>query len=245
MTMHRKAHAPDAGPGAPTSKADHAYETILQSILGGEYEPGERLVIERLARELDVSVVPVREAIRRLESDGYITFTRNVGATVASIDLERYPETIETVAALEGVALGLAVPHLSKRDLDRARTVNERLRRSLDDFEAALFTRLNKEFHAILFSVCPNRHILSILEREWALLETTRRSAFTYIPERAAASVEEHDRLVAMIEAGEDGWEIELFAREHRMSTARRLLQHLASVASDGDPSTTGTKGKS
>src|SRR5215207_5753378 len=71
-----------SGPGAPTSKADHAYETILRSILDGEYEPGERLVIERLARELGVSVVPVREAIRRLEADGYVTFTRNIGATV-------------------------------------------------------------------------------------------------------------------------------------------------------------------
>ena len=58
-----------SGPGAPTSKADHAYDSILQSILDGEYEPGERLVIERLARELGVSVVPVREAIRRLEAD--------------------------------------------------------------------------------------------------------------------------------------------------------------------------------
>jgi DNA-binding GntR family transcriptional regulator len=230
-----------AGPGAPTSKADLAYETILQSILEGEYEPGERLVIERLARELDVSVVPVREAIRRLESDGYITFTRNVGATVASIDLDRYPETIETVAALEGVALGLAVPHLSARDLAKARSVNDRLRRSLDNFDAALFTRLNKQFHQILFSACPNRHILSILEREWALLETTRRSAFTYIPDRAAASVEEHQRLLEMIESGVGGLDIELFAREHRMSTARRVLQHLGALADDASPPPGGT----
>ena len=178
-----------SGPGAPTSKADHAYETILQSILDGEYEPGDRLVIERLARELGVSVVPVREAIRRLESDGYVTFTRNVGATVTSIDLDRYPETIEAVAALEGVALGLAVPHLTATDLRRAREVNDRLRESLVKFDPTQFTRLNRRFHEILFGACPNRHILAILEREWALLDTTRRSAFTYIPERAARSV--------------------------------------------------------
>ena len=185
-----------SGPGAPTSKADHAYETILRSILDGEYEPGERLVIERLARELGVSVVPVREAIRRLEADGYVTFTRNIGATVTAIDLDRYPETIEAVAAIEGVALGLAAPHLTATDLRRAREVNDRLRDSLVKFDPAQFTRLNRRFHEILYSACPNRHILSILEREWALLDTTRRSAFTYIPERAARSVEEHDELL-------------------------------------------------
>ena len=81
--MKRRTNRDDqrSGPGAPTSKADHAYESILQSILDGEYAGGERLVIERLARELGVSVVPVREAIRRLEADGYVTFTRTATAT--------------------------------------------------------------------------------------------------------------------------------------------------------------------
>ena len=227
-----------SGPGAPTSKADHAYETILRSILDGEYEPGERLVIERLARELGVSVVPVREAIRRLEADGYVTFTRNIGATVTAIDLDRYPETIEAVAAIEGVALGLAAPHLTATDLRRAREVNDRLRESLAKFDPAQFTRLNRRFHEILYSACPNRHILSILEREWALLDTTRRSAFTYIPERAARSVEEHDQLLEMIERGSGAAEIEHFARDHRMSTARRLLQHLGDKMEHADGST-------
>ena len=229
MTIKRRTQAGEApvGPGAPTSKADHAYQTIRESIRGGDYGPGDRLVFERLARVLGVSVVPVREAIRRLEADGFVTFTRNVGATVASIDIDRYAETIEAVASLEAIAMGLAVPHITANDLRRAREVNERLRSSLADFDATRFTRLNRRFHEILFKACPNRHLLAILEREWALLETTRSSAFTYIPERAARSVEEHDELLDMIEQRCSGAAIEHFAREHRMSTARRLLQHL------------------
>lgn len=213
--------------GATTSKADHAYESIRRGIGDGTYDPGSRLVIERLARGLGFSVVPVREAIRRLEADGYITFTHNVGATVAAIDLHRYPETIETVAALEGVALGLAVPHLTAADQQHAREVNDRLRRSLVAFDPAQFTRLNRGFHEVLFNACPNRHILSILDREWGRLETTRSSAFSYIPERAARSVDEHDQLLRMIETGQSRIDIELFAREHRMATARRLLRHI------------------
>src|SRR5690606_41068988 len=56
--MKRRTNRDDqrSGPGAPTSKADHAYESILQSILDGEYAGGERLVIERLARELGVKI---------------------------------------------------------------------------------------------------------------------------------------------------------------------------------------------
>lgn len=228
----------DTSSQARLSKAELAYTQIREWIQQGAFDPGARLVIERLARDLGCSVVPVREAIRRLEADGYVTFTHNVGATVTAIDLDRYPETVEAVAALEGVALGLAVPHLTAAEREHARAVNAELRASLSSFDPAQFTRLNRRFHEVLFNACPNRHLLGMLEREWALLETTRRSAFSYIPSRAARSVDEHDELLGMIEDGRDGSEIEMFARAHRMATARRLLQHLGgrsagSAASD------------
>jgi DNA-binding GntR family transcriptional regulator len=172
-------------------------------------------------------VVPVREAIRRLEAEGFVTFTRNVGATVARIDLERYPETIEAVAVLEGVATGLAAPHLTASDLKKARSMNEEMRRSIDTFDPLHFTRTNAKFHQTLYRRCPNRHILGMVEREWALLETTRRTGFSLVPERASRSVEEHEELLQLIEAGCPGEEVEAFARRHRMRTARSVLQHL------------------
>jgi len=227
-----------AGPGAPRSKADHAYAMILQRVLDGRSAPGERLVIEQLARELNISVVPVREAIRRLEAEGYVTFTRNVGATVASIDLDRYPETVEAVAVLEGVAIGLAAPHITASDITRARALNDALARSIDKLDPVRFTKTNQRFHRVLFERCPNRHILHMVVREWALLETTRRSAFTFIPERAIGSVEEHEHLLQLIEGGHPGSEIEAFARHHRMRTARSLLQHLGDEMDTAERST-------
>jgi DNA-binding GntR family transcriptional regulator len=200
---------------------------IREHIIDGKSSPGERLPIERLAREINVSVVPVREAIRRLEAEGFVTFTRNVGATVASIDLERYPETIEAVAVLEGVATGLAAPHITATDLKKAKALNDELRRSIGKLDPVRFTRTNAQFHKTLYIRCPNRHIVGMVEREWALLETTRRSAFSLIPERAAISVDEHDELLRLIVDGRPGEEVEAFARRHRMRTARSLLQHL------------------
>ena len=132
------------------------------------------------------------------------------------------------------------MPHLTATDVRRAREVNDRMRNALTRLDPAQFTRLNRRFHNILYSACPNRHILSILEREWALLSTTRRSSFVFIPERAAESVQEHDDLLDMIEDGRGIDEIERFARDHRMQTARRLLQHIG----DNMPeSTAGTPG--
>jgi DNA-binding GntR family transcriptional regulator len=223
----------EAGPGAPRSKADRAYAFIRQRVLDGQRTPGERLVIEHLAREMDVSVVPVREAIRRLEAEGYVTYTRNVGATVTSIDLDRYPETVETVAVLEGVAIGLAAPHITAKDIKEARALNEQMRSCIDAMDPAKFTAINQRFHRILYSRCPNRHLLNMVMKEWELLGATRKSAFAFIPERAIGSVAEHEELLRLIESGCPSEEIEAFARRHRMKTARSLLKHIGNEMSD------------
>ncbi len=63
-----------------SSKSERAYVAIKEKILCGEYTPGYRLVLAKLADDLGFSVVPVREAIRRLEAENFVTFERNVGA---------------------------------------------------------------------------------------------------------------------------------------------------------------------
>jgi DNA-binding GntR family transcriptional regulator len=171
--MSARTKAPKAievGPGSPLSKADHAYTMIRERILAGDPKPGQRLVIEQLARELDISAVPVREAIRRLEAEGYITYTRNVGATVGSIDLSRYPETVEALAVLEAAATAFAMPHLTPDDLAEARRINHDMRRSVEDLDPDRFTQMNHQFHATLYCRCPNAHILDMVNREWILL---------------------------------------------------------------------------
>lgn len=219
MTIKRRhqAGAGASGPGAPTSKADLAYETILQSIREGGFAPGQRLVFEQLARALGVSVVPVREAIRRLEADGYVTFTRNVGATVASTDVHGCAETLETIASLEGIALGLAAPHVTSGALSRARSINEHLRAVLLGFDAARFRRIDRRFHDALLAACPNTHLLAVLDRERAILDATGTSAVAPDCARAQRCVDEHDDVLDMIEQRPDPEAIERWAREHRL----------------------------
>jgi DNA-binding GntR family transcriptional regulator len=221
------------GPGGSRSKTDHAYSFIRSQILDGRYPPASRLVIERIAREIEISVVPVREAIRRLEAEGYVTYTRNVGATVASIDLARYPDTAETLAILEGAATALAVPRIRPADVAKARRLNESMRRSIEALDPVEFTTRNHRFHRILFDRCPNTHLTKLVEREWSLLATTRRSAFTFVPERALGSVAEHEELLQLIEDGAEVGNVERYARDHRLRTVHYLQTRIAARPRD------------
>ena len=213
-----------ASSGRPVTKSQLAYETIKARILDGSYGPGYRLVVDQIGRELDVSAVPVREALRRLEAEELIQFERNVGARVTAIDPVAYQHAMQTVAIVEGAATGLAAPLLTPDALARARALNDRMRRSLAEFDPLAFTALNAEFHEVLFGACPNPNLVDLVQRCWTRLAAVRDSTFASVPGRAPKSVEEHERLLALIEGGAGPDEVERFAREHRLATLEAYL---------------------
>jgi DNA-binding GntR family transcriptional regulator len=210
------------------SKSEQAYKAVKARIVDGTYSPGYRLVLAKIAGDLGVSVVPVREAIRRLEAEGLVTFERNVGATVSGIDPTEYLYTMQTLSIVEGAATALSAPLVSEHDIARARAINQDMRSCLEHFDPVRFTRLNQDFHSVLFENCPNPHILDLVHRGWNRLASLRSSTFRFVPGRARDSVNEHEALLRLIEAGADALDIELAARRHRSATLEAYLANAA-----------------
>ncbi|MYR60707.1 FCD domain-containing protein [Streptomyces sp. SID625] len=210
---------------AKGSKAEVSYELLRSRILDGTYGPGYRLVLSQLARETGVSTIPLREALRRLQSDGLVEVERNIGARVAVFDAAQVEHSLQVLARLEGYATAICAPHMTARDIERSRKVNARMVKALEDFDPASFTALNREFHFSLYEHCPDRHLVALLEAEWARLDHMRRSTFTYVPGRARRSVEEHERMLELIAAGAQAQEIERVACAHKIATADALHQ--------------------
>lgn len=208
------------------SKSQLAYDFVKHRIESGDYTPGFRLVLGTIATELGVSVVPVREAIRMLEAEGLVHFERNVGAQVAMVDPREYEVTMQTLSLVEGWATAASAPHMTPDDVARARAINDAMARSLDNLDPVEFTRLNLDFHTVIFEHCPNPHIRELVDRGWARLRALRQSIFTFVPGRARESVLEHERILSLIESGADALELELVARNHRLATLDAFLHH-------------------
>ncbi|MDZ7910443.1 MAG: GntR family transcriptional regulator [Rhodococcus sp. (in: high G+C Gram-positive bacteria)] len=208
------------------SKSQIAYHFVKERIARQEYTPGYRLVLGAIAKDLNMSVVPVREAIRQLEAEGMVTFERNVGAHVSMVDDTEYRYSMQSLSILEGAATALSARRLSEDDLRRARSVNERMTASLQDFDPHQFTTLNQEFHKILFSKCVNPRMVTLVEAEWGRLGRLRASTFAFVPGRAHESVQEHDNIVRLIEIGAPLGEIEKAARSHRSATLDAYMIH-------------------
>lgn len=210
------------------SKQERAYQVIRERILGGVYGPGYRLVINQLAREMGLSPIPVREAIRRMEAEGLVLFNRNTGAVVAPMDASACVETLEALAVIEGYATRVSAPHLGAPDLARLRDVNARMRQAMESLDFVGFGRLNREFHSAIYERCPNAYLVDMIRRAWQRMDQVRHSTFGLISGRARSSVEEHDLLVRELEAGAPGEAIEELVREHKMNTVRYFREWAA-----------------
>lgn len=214
------------GAAAGPAKSQQAYLWVKERIASQEFTPGYRLVLSTIATELDMSVVPVREAIRRLEAEGLVMFERNVGARVSMVDDSQYRFSMQALSILEGAATALAARRLTVDDIRRARGVNDLMVETLDHFDPRAFTRLNQEFHSTLFAACSNPRLLELVHAEWARLGHLRDSTFSFVPGRAAESVREHEHILGLIESSAPLGEIETAARRHRSATLDAYLIH-------------------
>jgi DNA-binding GntR family transcriptional regulator len=212
------------------SKSEQAYAAVKARIIDGAYSPGYRLVLAKIAEDLGVSVVPVREAIRRLEAEGLVKFERNVGATVSGIDPTEYLYTMQTLSIIEGAATALSAPLIGEADIARARGVYAVMRDCLQHFDPVRFSQLNQDFHSVLFEHCPNPHILDLVHRGWNRLAALRSSTFRFVPGRAHQSVDEHEALLRLIETGASADDIEKAARLHRIATLDAYLAQAAAT---------------
>jgi DNA-binding GntR family transcriptional regulator len=222
LTTERTRRTAASGP----SKSQQAYHWLKDRIARQEFTPGYRLVLGAIAGELDMSVVPVREAIRQLEAEGLVTFERNVGAHVSMVDDSQYRFSMQSLSVLEGAATALAARALTPEDIREARAINERMIETLDDFDPRAFTALNQRFHAILFARCANPRMLELVETEWAKLGHLRDSTFSFVPGRAQESVAEHENILVLLESGAPLGEIEKAARRHRVATLDAYMTH-------------------
>lgn len=180
-----------------TSKTKNVavYMKLRQAILKGKLKPGQKIVMADLAKTFGLSETPVREAIRRLESDGYLQFTPHTGAIVTKIDEEELAEVYLIRIALEALATRLASPHITDKDIDFLIKKNQEIEAAIQQKKYENIGRINKDFHLRIYKAAPFPRLYKMVCDLWDTFERWP-SVFAYVPERAAASVEEHKKII-------------------------------------------------
>jgi DNA-binding GntR family transcriptional regulator len=209
------------------TKQHFVYSTLRQSIITCELGPGARLVIDDLARQFHVSIIPVREALRLLQSDGLVVSVAHVGATVSPISHASVVEVFTVLEGLEMVATRAATQRAGAGDLATLLDLVSAMDRALDAGAPQHWAELNTRFHLAISRIANMPILQEMMQRAFDYWDRVRRYYFNdVLVHRAGLAQVEHHALLEQITAG-DLPRLEATIRQHNQGALAAYTSHL------------------
>jgi DNA-binding GntR family transcriptional regulator len=141
------------------SQGEAAYHRLYEAIRSGDFRPGDRLREIEVAKRLDLSRTPVREALRKLESDGIVEHRPRLGAVIRTLTPSEVVELYEMRLVLERTAAQMAAKHANDAEIDLLNDLNDQIAALGDDTQQA--AALNQDFHHRIYLASRNRFLLA------------------------------------------------------------------------------------
>jgi len=170
-------------------------ETIRDAIMTGALKPGEKVAEPDLAERFGISRTPIREAFRQLESEGYLTVIPRKGAVVTSFSPRDVEEFYTIKSILEGYAARRACEKLSAKEIEKLRSINERLRHLAEEGDVKHFFRVHNDFHDLFLRAADNEKLYVLVSNLVRKFERLRYASLS-LPGRMKISVQEHDKII-------------------------------------------------
>ena len=194
-------------------------ETLRDAIRKGILEPGERLMEVQLADELGISRTPVREAIRKLEQEGYVIMMPRRGTYVSDISTGDVKEIFEIRSALESLAAGLAARRIEPDELETLQNLLIEIEGYIAKNDIEKIVETDIKFHGLLYKVSRNERLANIINNLKEQLARFRTLSMSY-PGRLQETLEEHSEMVEAIANGDVSAARD--AAEHHMERAEK-----------------------
>jgi DNA-binding GntR family transcriptional regulator len=211
--MNRKEIAEDRKRKKKRLLREHVYVGIKNAIIGGEFEPGKRLIEEKLAEEMKTSRTPVREAIQKLEKEGLIYRLPRGGFAVKGVTEEEVDEVFGLRGILEGYAGFLATERMEQDEIRFLEEIIEKEEECLQDMNAEEFIRLDSEFHDALYKAAKNTRLYNLLNDLRDYMYRYRVIIQRY-QRKAELAVQDHREMVASIRE-KNARQVERLVRKH------------------------------
>ncbi|MEO8394694.1 MAG: GntR family transcriptional regulator [Chloroflexota bacterium] len=209
------------------SKKEVVYDLLREDIIRGKYTPGSRLIIDELALTLGVSQIPIREAMRQLEADGFVTIEPYVGATVTDLNADFIFEVFALLEHLEIISSRAACRVMSDDDLGQLADMIEQMDASVKNPNK--WTSENKAMHLFICQCANTTLVLKMMEM---VLDHWDRLRLHYLNDvfgnRIQAAQEDHRRILAAFYS-RDPDEVERVIHAHNQVALSSYIRHLQS----------------
>jgi len=210
------------------------FEGMREAIVKQLLRPGERLMESRLAEEMGVSRTPIREALRRLELEGFIYVLPRKGAFVAGISIKDIRDLYEIRGALEALASGLAAQRAAPEEIEEMKKCLIRESELVDSSDITHTVNADVSLHDLIYKAARNKRLLNTLNN---IREQIYRIRFvlTSLPGRKKASLEMHSKIVEAI--GERNVELAQYLAEEHVRYAKEAMKEHYKETQRDEPS--------
>jgi DNA-binding GntR family transcriptional regulator len=189
---------------------------LREAIVRGDLEPGARIPQEATAKQLGISLIPLREALKTLASEGIVTYHPQRGYFVTELLADTVGDIYAVRDLLEAEAERIAIPNLTATDLDALRFHARDQLRAVEERDPVEMIATNRRFHFVIFNRCENPWLLRFVMQLWDTLDpyrvlTYRRVLGDYGDREVALEIiAEHDRIIEALEGGRPGAALKL-----------------------------------
>jgi DNA-binding GntR family transcriptional regulator len=205
---------------------DKVYSILSKAIFQGEIKPGERLVESKIAKSLNISRTPVREAIIQLQQKGLVVPSPPKGVKVAfiprDIDMDEF---YDLTGVLRGLAAKKAAKNISNQELVRLKGLVERSKKIINNKTIDKLRDINQEFHEIIEKASKNEDSTSILDIHYNRSKE-RFSAITSNIKRQTVAIKEHEEILKAIENKNEVLS-ERLMRQHMNNAKEAIMQEI------------------
>jgi len=217
------------------SLREEVYERLRALVNRGRLRPGKYLDLNALARQIGISRTPLRDALLRLECEGFVEIHNRRGVRVAPLTLDRIRHIYEVLAALESTALRDVATRITPEIVARMSELNREMVRALDAFDFARFYDANLAFHDAYLALSDNTEMVRQIHLlKQRLYDFPRLKGF--VPEWERASVDEHEAMVRFLEQGNVGAAADLLRDVHWSFSYQEPFVRRYYAAQSGDP---------
>lgn len=217
-------------------------ESLREAIRNGVLKPGERIMEIQLAEELGVSRTPVREAIRKLELEGYVVMMPRRGTYVANMSIRDINEIFEIRTALESLSNGLAAEHITDEELEHLQRLLVIIGGYIKDGNIEKIVETDIEFHDLMYHAARNHRLVGIISNLRDQLTRFRTLSMSY-PGRLEATLDEHRTIVEAIANG-DRKAASKAAEQHMENSEKTLLKAMDEIKKKNTKAGKGKKKK-
>lgn len=198
-------------------------ENLRDAINKGVLSPGERLMEIQIAEEMGVSRTPVREAIRKLELEGFVVMIPRRGTYVANISIKDINEVYEIRTALDILAGGLAAERINDEEIEEMRQLLVLTEKYIEEKNLNKIIEIDSKFHDVLYTASRNERLVNIINNLREQITSIRGQSMNY-PGRLADTLNEHREIVESI-ATRDIDRAQEAVRVHLENAEQTLLQ--------------------